>query len=336
MKMKSPITGKTMKLVREQDTLTFRKENFPIVYHDYLCEDSGERFTDEYLDTIHLTQVHNQYREKYGIPFPEEIRQIREQYGISASKMSEILGLGVNTYRLYENGEMPTVANGRLILSVRNPDDFVRQVEASARYLEEKEVEKFTAKAMKLKKDQEPSVVYGGSAKVDLRQEGPNAYNGYRRLDLQRVAQVIAYLDNSIGELYKTKLNKLLFYIDFTTYKRVGNSLMGLQYRAIPFGPVPAEYERLFLRLQDEGWLVNEEKATGAGQYYEIYHTNISFDGEQFRAHEMEVLDTITTLFKDKDTNQIVELSHEEQAWIYNEQDRALINYQHYAFGLSV
>lgn len=45
--MNSPITGKKMNLVREPDTLTFRKENFPIVYHYYLCGDSGERFTDE-------------------------------------------------------------------------------------------------------------------------------------------------------------------------------------------------------------------------------------------------------------------------------------------------
>jgi len=324
-----------MKPVREPDTLTFRKENFPIVYHYYLCEDSGEHFTDEYLDTLNLKQVHNQYREKYGIPFPEEIRNIREQYGVSASKMSEILGLGVNTYRLYENGEMPTVANGRLILSVGDPEEFIRQVEASAHYLDEKEVEKFTAKALKLMQDKESSV-YGEPAKVELRQDAPNVYNGYRRLDLQRVAQVIAYLDIEVGELYKTKLNKLLFYTDFLAYKQIGNSLMGLQYRAIPFGPVPSEYERLFLRLQDEGWLANEEKRSSGGQFYDVYRAGIEFDNRRFTAHEIEILDTIIALFKKKRTSEIVDLSHTEQAWVDNEGDRALINYQQYAFGLSI
>src|SRR5690606_30649265 len=145
--MNSPITGKPMKLIREADTLTFRKETFNIVYHYYLCEDSGERFTDDRLDALNITQATNQYREKYGIPFPEEIRQIREQYGVSASKMSEILGLGVNTYRLYESGEMPTVANGRLILSVRGPEEFIKQVEASTHFLNEREVIKFIEKA---------------------------------------------------------------------------------------------------------------------------------------------------------------------------------------------
>lgn len=334
--MNSPITGKKMKLVREPDTLTFRKEYFSIVYHYYLCEDSGEHFTDEYLDTLHLKQVHNQYREKYGIPFPEEIRNIREQYGVSASKMSEILGLGVNTYRLYENAEMPTVANGRLILSVRDPEEFIRQVEASAHYLNEKEVEKFTAKALKLMQDKESSAVYGEPAKVELRQDAPNSYNGYRRLDLQRVAQVIAYLDKEVGELYKTKLNKLLFYTDFLAYKQMGNSLMGLQYRAIPFGPVPSEYERLFLRLQEEGWLTNEENRNGGGQFYDVYRAGVDYYSNQFTAHEIKILDTIITLFKTKNTSQIVDRSHTEQAWVDNERDRALISYQQYAFGLSI
>lgn len=325
-----------MKLVQEQHQLTFRKEKFQVVYHYYLCEDSGERFTDERLDTLNLTQVHNQYREKYGIPFPEEIRRIREQYGVSASKMSGILGMGINTCRLYENGEMPTVANGRLILSVRDPEEFIRQVEASAHYLEAKEVEKLTARALKLIKERERVVVYGGAAKVELRQDAPNAYNGYRRLDLQRVSQVIAYLDKELGELYKTKLNKLLFYIDFLAYKRMGNSLMGLQYRAIPYGPVPSEYGRLFLRLQDEGWLSNEERQNGGEQFYEVYHADVAFDRQQFTEQEMNVIDTVTAFFKKKKTNEIVGLSHAERAWIDNEQDRALISYQRYAFELSV
>ncbi|MBO9573728.1 MAG: hypothetical protein J7497_16195, partial [Chitinophagaceae bacterium] len=129
--MRSPITGKEMKLVKEPSRLPFRKEEFSIVYHYYLCEETKEQFTDDELDNINIIQVHNQYREKYGIPFPEEIKAIREKYQISASKMAEVLGFGPNTYRLYEAGEIPSVSNGRLILSINQPEEFIRQVEAS-------------------------------------------------------------------------------------------------------------------------------------------------------------------------------------------------------------
>lgn len=329
--MNSPITGKPMKLVREADTLTFRKEKFNVMYHYYLCEDSGERFTDDRLDTLNTVQATNQYREKYGIPFPEEIRQIREQYGVSASKMSEILGMGANTYRLYEAGEMPTVANGRLILSVRDPEEFLKQVQASTHMLSERESEKFIAKANTLiEKAQAP--YRGELLQVTLREEPPNSYNGYRRLSLPKVSQAIAYFEQHIGNLYKTKLNKLLFYADFLAYQHYGYSITGLQYRAIQYGPVPAEYERLYLRLQDDSRVIIEERNGKDDQYVEVYHPSVPFDESEFTAEELQIFGSVVRLFARKRTSDIVRLSHEEQAWKDNEGDRHLINYQQYGF----
>ncbi len=332
--MNSPITGKKMKLVREADTLTFRKETFNIVYHYYLCKDSGERFTDEQLDTLNTVQATNQYREKYGIPFPEEIRQIRERYGVSASKMSEVLGMGANTYRLYESGEMPTVANGRLILSVSNPEEFIKQVEASAHFLTEREVVRFIEKAQSLIARRDRDAHGSEPMPISLRDYPPTSLNGYRRLSLPRIANVLAYFEHHIGDLYKTKLNKLLFYADFLAYKQHGYSITGLPYRAIPYGPVPAEYGRLFLRLQDDGQVSVEERNGKEDQYSEVYHPRVSFDGETFSRDELCVLETVAQSFSGKDTGEIVRLSHEELAWKENEADRQLIDYQRYAFGV--
>jgi len=61
-KMKSPITGKEMALIKENRILTFRNEEFEVVYHHYKCEESGELFTTTELDEINLTQLYNQYR----------------------------------------------------------------------------------------------------------------------------------------------------------------------------------------------------------------------------------------------------------------------------------
>ena len=88
--MKSPLTGKEMLLKRESRVLTFRKEEFSVVYHYYLCDQSGEAFTSTELDQINMQQLHNQYLQQHNLPFPEEIKQVRENYGLSATKMSEI------------------------------------------------------------------------------------------------------------------------------------------------------------------------------------------------------------------------------------------------------
>lgn len=331
--MRSPITGKKMKLIREADILSFRKEAFNIIYHYYLCEDSGERFTDDQLDSLHMTQVTNQYRERYGIPFPEDIQYIRKQYEVSAKKMSEILGLGTNTYRLYESGEMPTVANGRLILSVREPEEFVRQLQASKPILSDRDYTKLMnqAQALIAARHPDPSCL---DRKIVLREDPPSAFNGYRRFSLSRTAQVIAYLGQHIDGLYKTKLNKLLFYADFVAYQQQGRSITGLQYRAIPYGPVPSEYERLFLRLQDEEKLTVEEREGHDDQYLEVYQSMVAFDASGLSTDELQALDKVVRMFGSKKTSELVRISHEEQAWKDNEQDRKLIDYQRYGFGV--
>lgn len=69
--MKSPITDKEMSLHTEPQTLIFRKEEFTILHHCYLCEDSKERFTTTEIDELNINQLYNQYREKYNIPLTE-------------------------------------------------------------------------------------------------------------------------------------------------------------------------------------------------------------------------------------------------------------------------
>ena len=155
--MKSPITGKAMKLIQERRSMDFRKETFEIVFHYYKCEDSGEQFTTTSFDEVNMNQVYNQYRDKFNIPFPDEIIRIREKYGLSAAKMSEILGFGVNSYRQYEAGEMPSVANAKLILMVDEPEIFIKMVELSAN-LDNKAKNKYIQKAQLLAEEKKRNI----------------------------------------------------------------------------------------------------------------------------------------------------------------------------------
>jgi uncharacterized phage-associated protein/DNA-binding transcriptional regulator YiaG len=331
--MRSPITGKEMKLVKEATNLPFRKDEFGVVYHYYLCEDTKEQFTDDELDNINIAQVHNQYREKYGIPFPEEIKSIREKYDVSASKMAEILGFGPNTYRLYETGEMPSVSNGRLILSISQPEEFIRQVEASSHILSSKEVTKYVETAKQLEAKEKSNYWEKLFEHQIFQFEKPNEYSGYKKPDFEKVSQVIAYFNDKV-ELFKTKLNKLLFYADFIMYQRTGHSITGIRYRAIPYGPVPAEYEKLYLKLQDDQKINIVEVGFDNGNYGELIRSNQKAEFESFSETEIKVLEDIVNKFKGLTTKQVVDISHNELAWIENKDERKVISYQKYAFAL--
>lgn len=324
-----------MALVRSPGVkINFRKEEFEITYHHYLCADSAEQFTTDELDRVNLAQVHNKYREKYGIPFPDEIKAIREKYDVSASKMSEILGFGANSYRLYESGEIPSVSNGRLILAVKKPEDFLRQVEASEHLLTQKEKKKFLDRANQLSGAEKENLWENMLAKHIFIFENANEFSGYTMPNYARISNVIAYFSEHISKLFKTKLNKLLFYADFALFRQTGFSLTGLSYKAIQFGPVPSEYGKLYEKLQDDGDIEISQVQNNDGNYYEIIRSTSCFDKQIFAEEEIEILNLIVDKFGRLRSSAIVELSHEEKAWIENNGANNFISYPEYAFDL--
>ena len=88
--MKSPFTGGEVRLMQESRELIFRKEKFTYVAHYYVCVDTEEQFTTTELDALNINQVYNQYRVKYGIPFPDEIAEIRAFYVIGIQNVRDI------------------------------------------------------------------------------------------------------------------------------------------------------------------------------------------------------------------------------------------------------
>ena len=137
--MNSPFTGGHATLVEEKATTTYRGEEFDYTRRYYRCDDTGIAFTDDETDAWSLEQIHSQYREKYGIPTPEEIKAIRGQYGLTATTMSKILGIGDNQYGLYENGEMPTKNIGRMIATIKDKNIFSMYVDMAKNQFTEKE-----------------------------------------------------------------------------------------------------------------------------------------------------------------------------------------------------
>lgn len=332
--MESPFTGGKVTMHFEPKHVEFRKDIFEINQLYYKCADTKEEFTTDELDQVNVNQLYNQYRVKYGLPFPEEIKEIREQYELSASKMSEILGLGINSYRQYESGDIPTVANGRLILAAKDPEEFIKFLDASKPLLGEKEYLKFrkTAQSIIVKRTENPWNI-SFSERIFNRYNNPSEFNGYKKPNEFKVSQMIGYFSQSINDLYKTKLNKLLFFSDFLCYKKTGYSISGIAYRAIQKGPVPAEYGKLYIKLVDDKLVQLEFVDFDAGYYGEALKSK-TFNHDDFTKKELESMNDVRLKFGEKTTNEIVEISHQEKAWVDNINDHSIISYSKYAFGL--
>ena len=328
--MKSPITGKEMLLTKERRSMYFRKEKFDIVFHFYKCEDSGEQFTTNALDDLNTNQIYNQYRNKFSIPFPDEISKIRKKYDLSAAKISEILGFGVNTYRKYEAGEMPSVANAKLIRMADEPDNF-RKMVALCNTLSENQKEKYLKKASLLSAQNTSGLNFKDYL---LGKSLPDIYSGYRCHNFKKFTEMVVYFSDVLSP-YKTKMNKLLFYADFLMFQKSCFSISGLRYKAIDMGPVSHKFQSLFEYLSDNREIDIQLINFPQGYFGEKFNArpDRKFKAEVFTEEELETLKKVAAHFKDTSTKEIVELSHLEEAWKKNETTKSEISYE-YAFEL--
>lgn len=320
--MNSPITGKPMVAKKELRTLPYRKENFEVVVHFYECKDSGEQLEDEKQLELTLNQVYNAYRAKHNIPTPPEIRRIREQYNMSAAKMSEIMEFGPNLWRLYESGEMPSTANARYINQIKNPDVF-KNVVRENNELSDEEKEKVYAK-IEIKKHNE--LVINDFEILDATFEKADRYSGYKGFDIEKFMNVLVYFAKSLSPS-KVSLNKLFFYADFTHFQNYGISITGAKYRAIDFGPVPKTYGDLLNFARRQNFV--DVKTEWKGDFLaEIFEAKKDFNASLFLEEELQILENVKEKFKNFSAKKITEYSHQESAWIINKDAKDLIDYK--------
>lgn len=318
--MKSPFTGgEVIRQVREEE-LEFRGDTFTIPYTNYKCVDTEEEFTTNEIDTLNLALLHNAYREKHNIPFPNEILEIREKYGVSQTKMSEILGFGPNTYRNYENGDVPQLTNAKLISLAAKPDGFIELVN-ECDLLKESYKEKYIKKAQSLKN------VELTMTQFLFKVQEPCGLNGYMKPSIEKFSDMVSFLSDGL-ELYKVKLNKLLYYADNVHFKNHGQSISGTAYQAIQMGPVPHKYGTLFEYGEELGRFTIERVQF---ENYETEGEKFSSDNNSYESLNEKELETLAFIKKelaDLPTKELIRLSHEEDGWIENEKDKGLIDYR--------
>ncbi len=322
--MKSPFTGGEAVLCHERRAATFRKERFNYVHRYYKCSDTGESFTTTKLDAVNLMQIHNQYRVKYGIPFPDEIKATRSRYGFSASKMSRILGFGENTYRLYENGEVPNVANGKTLMAIQSPSVFKKYLEDAKGELS---IEKYNEAMCKISDEDEIQrilswLVFGGKPR--------GKFNGYTFQSISKLKNVILYFIEKLNGVFVTKMNKLLFFADFVSYRENGQAVTGLSYKAIQYGPVPEHWDSIYGLIEDIDQVIVD---FGNGNSGQKLVSNVSFDASVFTSEQISVLEKVYSTFKNDTSSKISNRSHNEEAWTENVGRHDLISFD-YAFSL--
>lgn len=312
----SPITGKPMTLVSENDSAEFRGEKFGYIHFSYRCADSGEQFTTTELDGVNTGQIYNAYRAKHGYPFPDEIFTLRQYYGVSAAMMSEIMGFGTNQWRYYEADKVPSESNARAINAIRFKTVFLDFLESAKNKIGDKAYDRIRKRVETL---------------PDFKRfSRPTELNGYISFSPVKISEAIKFFISRMGGVFVTKMNKLLFYADFLKYKREGFGITGLTYRAITYGPVPDSFGSVYDR--SEG-IECDDYIYPNGTSGILLKSGQAPDMEVFSATEKEILEEVCTRFLKSSAGEISAASQKEKGWMDCSPGRQLIPYS-YAFDM--
>ncbi len=91
-------------------------------------------------DDDNLRKAYAKYRSLHGLLQPEEIKAIREQYGVSQVAFARIIGVDDKAIARYEKGSLQDEAINNLIMLVRDPENFVRLLKKNKNLITVKEV----------------------------------------------------------------------------------------------------------------------------------------------------------------------------------------------------
>lgn len=307
--MISPFTGGPATLKYEKRELEYRKEKYSYIAQFYEDDETHEQFTTTEMDECNIAQVYNQYRVSHSIPFVDEIITLRKNYGLSALKMSAILGFGDNQYRQYEEGYIPTETNGKILKACQKPFIFETFVRNSRLQLSEKEYGKIMAKVEDMKQrhaltDARQALIFGDYPR--------SLTNGFAPQSLERLHNILLYFIHTCGGVFNTKMNKLLFYTDFYNYRQHGQAITGLSYKAIQFGPVPVKWDRVYSLFDDVHQDIVEFDSNISG-------TKLISDAQPdlslFTENELQSLHVISDKFLNASAKEISFISHDEKAW---------------------
>lgn len=320
----SPVTGGKMTLKWNLEEVEFRKEKIKVWYPFYECEDTGNHFTTTESDNIWCRQMRHQYCQRYGIPYTDEIISLRESYNLSAQKMSLLLGFGENQWRKYEQGEIPNVSNGRLIRTAMNPRMMLDLVESARKLLTDREYRTIREKvSTTLATPEDLFIKEYSTRRLFPMKRGME--NGFAPLSLDRLKNVLLLVlekcAQPANEMWIAKMNKMLFFIDFLSYRERGIAITGLSYRAIAHGPVPERWERVYSEFDEIG----QESREARDFEGQVLVANAKADTSALDSEELQIIDYVCNKLKGYSTRELSEIAHREKAWKNHQTDQEII-----------
>jgi len=289
-----------------------------------VCADCGAVFWTEKYDAL-MKLAYEEYKKENGLLPSEEIRQIRENYGLSQDLFAAILGIGSASLQRYETGAVQTLVYDGIIREARNTAQLLELLEKNKRNISPKD---YTLVKANIEKRIGFLKISPLKKYLDYElnsNDTPSEWNGNRVFSYEKFLSVLVCILSHCKEVCITKLNKLLFYIDFLAYKYRGYSITGLSYKRWEHGPVPAGRISYYLYdyAEELGIVSIKETEHDTGIYKTLSLKNVSIP-EVIDDDEMKIIKEVLQKIGQSGAKELSLKSHQERGWIETQPNKAI------------
>ena len=133
----------------------------------------------------------------------------------------------------------------------------------------------------------------------------------------EKLCEAIVFFAKNTRKLGKTKLFKLLFFLDFEHFKLRGRSVTGLNYFAWPRGPVPKSlFEEFGHPGEDLAACADFSQIQTRRGGMNLVTATKAFDPKVFSKRELAILKSLAERYKEATADEMVEETHlENRPW---------------------
>jgi hypothetical protein len=312
--IRSPFTGGPVKEVFRLEEREFRREKYLVHARFFRCEDTGGLFTTTGQDALLFDDLYSQYRNAHGIPFPDELRALREGYGLSCAQISRLTGFGINQWGQYEEGTMPSESNARTVSLMASPEGMKALLEAAGGAFREDERRKILARVEASSPDDgdrfRRRLLYGGTRR--------GVMNGFAPLSPERLEEMTGRIcgpADACGRLSPTRLSLLLFMCDFRHFRKTGRAISGLRYTAGTNGPMPEHRETVFDNI---GCLAVTSRTEGDIECVSLTYSGPGEMKSALDSSEIATIEEVLSETSELTAEELVRMGREEPGWAEN------------------
>jgi len=117
------------------ETLKVRGEEIGVNSKVFYCPEGDHYFSDIEDEEEKFDFAYREYRKRKGLLQPDEIKQIREQYGLSQRSFAQLLEWGEVTIHRYESGAIQDAVHNDVLSMIRSFEEFKKYFESKKAFI---------------------------------------------------------------------------------------------------------------------------------------------------------------------------------------------------------